>query len=373
MKLVYLVTTLKRSGPINILFNLISNPLLRDSEIHVISIFNEPVNTRLEEFKEYPNVVIHNLNLSKYNILFIGPLKFSKIIKSINPDIIHSHGLLPDIFNSLLLKKINKVSTIHCYFFDDYRLKFGNKKGWILSRLHLFFVKRIKYPVACSKSLSELYDTKRSFKINYIQNGIIVKESQKTTQNAGLRNQFVNNEASKRIMISVGSLIKRKDPLLLLNAFIESKSYETFSLIFLGDGPLRSLMEEIALPFKQSIFILGNVSNVIDFLSISDVFVTTSNSEGLPNTVLEAMSVGLTIVASDIPQHKELFMSNPNGCIFFPSGNKDKLIDCLIDIGKKTLLKPNHLVMEIVNQCFTSDVMTSNYLSLYKSILSNGK
>jgi glycosyltransferase involved in cell wall biosynthesis len=132
-------------------------------------------------------------------------------------------------------------------------------------------------------------------------------------------------------------------------------------------------MEEIALPFKQSIFILGNVSNVIDFLSISDVFVTTSNSEGLPNTVLEAMSVGLTIVASDIPQHKELFMSNPNGCIFFPSGNKDKLIDCLIDIGKKTLLKPNHLVMEIVNQCFTSDVMTSNYLSLYKSILSNGK
>jgi len=174
-------------------------------------------------------------------------------------------------------------------------------------------------------------------------------------------------------MISVGSLIKRKDPMLLLNAFIESKLYETFSLIFLGDGPLRSSMEEIALPFKHSIFILGNVNNVIDFLSISDVFVTTSNSEGLPNTVLEAMSAGLNIVASDIPQHKELFMSNPYGCVFFQSGNKDKLIDCLISIGKKSLVKPNLQVMEIVNEYFTSDVMTSNYLSLYKSILSNGK
>lgn len=373
MKIVYLVTTLKRSGPINILFHLISNPMLRDSEIHIISLFKEPVSSRLGEFKEYSNIFIHNLSLSKYNILFIGLLRLSRIIKRINPDIIHSHGLLPDIFNSILLKNINKVSTIHCYFFDDYRLKFGNIIGSILSRLHLFFVKRIKYPIACSKSLSELYDIKKSFKIKFIQNGIIVNGSHLSTQNYSLRDQFIKNEPRKRIMISVGSLIKRKDPLLLLNSFIESKSYKKFSLIFLGEGSLRCSMEEIALPFKHSIFILGNVSNVIDFLSISDVFITTSNSEGLPNTVLEAMSVGLTIVASDIPQHKELFLSNPDDCIFFPSGNKSKLIECLNGIDTQSLIKPNYLMREIVTKHFSSDVMTSNYLSLYKSILNNGK
>ena len=74
-------------------------------------------------------------------------------------------------------------------------------------------------------------------------------------------------------------------------------------LLVLGDGAERSYLESLS---KDGVHFLGSVDNVIEYLQISDVFVSAALSEGLPNTVLEAMACGLQTILSNINPHKEL-------------------------------------------------------------------
>jgi glycosyltransferase involved in cell wall biosynthesis len=138
---------------------------------------------------------------------------------------------------------------------------------------------------------------------------------------------------------------------------------EKDQLIILGDGPERSELAELA---DESIKLLGEVNNVSEYLGAADLFVSTSFSEGLPNTVLEAMSCGLPCLLSDIPAHRELFEETSN--IFFTCGDVDDLAERFAAFDSAIGADLGRYSRRLVEERFSAKVMSKGYQLLYKRI-----
>ena len=78
--------------------------------------------------------------------------------------------------------------------------------------------------------------------------------------------------------------------------------------------------------YRDDIYILGNVNNVMEFMRNSDVFVLTSLSEAFPQVLGEAMSVGLPCISSDVGDVRHLI---PNLDFIFPASNVQRLSEIL--------------------------------------------
>jgi GalNAc-alpha-(1->4)-GalNAc-alpha-(1->3)-diNAcBac-PP-undecaprenol alpha-1,4-N-acetyl-D-galactosaminyltransferase len=103
-------------------------------------------------------------------------------------------------------------------------------------------------------------------------------------------------------LISISRLSHEKGIHLLINAFELARSYSGFNmhLTILGDGNQKaSLVEQVEkLKIKPYVSFLGNITDTWNHLNKSDIFVMPSLNEGFPNALVEAMSTGISVVAS---------------------------------------------------------------------------
>lgn len=107
---------------------------------------------------------------------------------------------------------------------------------------------------------------------------------------------------NSRTVAYVGRLTSQKNPKLLIEAFsIFSKRHEFWCLDIYGNGPMREeLKKEVQnLGLEDSVTFYGNVQDVCERVSRSAIYVSTSNYEGISNSLLEAASMGVPIVSTD--------------------------------------------------------------------------
>ena len=117
--------------------------------------------------------------------------------------------------------------------------------------------------------------------------------------------------ADKKWLLFVGRLQEQKAPLRLIDTFFEYKKTNKAScLIMIGEGDLRGKVEEHIkeLGIQKDVFLLGSVSReeAVRFYRASDILVLTSNFEGMPLTVLEALACGLPVVSTDVGEIKNI-------------------------------------------------------------------
>jgi glycosyltransferase involved in cell wall biosynthesis len=103
-----------------------------------------------------------------------------------------------------------------------------------------------------------------------------------------------------RRFVAVGRLTRQKNFALLLRAFAAMARADD-RLLILGEGPQRKKLERLAvtLGIGAQVEMPGHLRSVVEVLTSADVFVTSSNYEGLPSVVVEALAAGLPIVATD--------------------------------------------------------------------------
>jgi glycosyltransferase involved in cell wall biosynthesis len=140
-------------------------------------------------------------------------------------------------------------------------------------------------------------------------------------------------EPSAPAVVFVGRLIPVKNLPSLIRAFATvRRDVPNATLVLVGEGPLRSELETLAagLGLNGAVRFTGRqtAAEVRDWLQASDVFALVSISEGLPCSLLEAMSAGLPSVVSDIPASVQLVEAEVHG-LHAPSGSPDLIAAAL--------------------------------------------
>ncbi|WP_162242152.1 MULTISPECIES: glycosyltransferase [unclassified Rhizobium] len=113
--------------------------------------------------------------------------------------------------------------------------------------------------------------------------------------------------AGSRTFVAVGRLSSEKDHIKLLNAFCELiQDYPDAKLLIIGDGPLRQMLENFikVSGLASSIHLAGHRSNAFPAMRAAMALVLPSNHEGQPMVLLEALSLGIKIIATDIPGNR---------------------------------------------------------------------
>ncbi|WP_346857504.1 glycosyltransferase [uncultured Draconibacterium sp.] len=366
IKITYLVSELRRSGPINVLLNIIKNV---DKELFNVSIItlSQESNDSLENEFTKRKIPIYKLNTSRVGSLLIGPYKLKAQLQHIKPDIIHTHSFRADLFLRFINIDIPKVTTVHSFLKKDSKLNNGFLLGSIMYPINLSNLKRIDYPIACSKSIKDYFEHIIPH-MSFIRNGINLEIF--NPDKPKLRNNFEEWNNFKYIFISVGHLSKRKNPLQIIKAFINSKRVHDSLLIFLGDGPQRNLCMAQASEINNIIF-EGRVNNVEEFLLHSDCFISASLSEGLPNSVIEALASGLYLILSDIPPHSEIVNMDPSNGSLFNSNNISTLVKILDNFQSKPLGIDRIKRYSLVKKELSAYNMGALYQQLYFDVIKN--
>lgn len=137
----------------------------------------------------------------------------------------------------------------------------------------------------------------------------------------------------RKNIITVGRLYPQKNHKLLIHAFsMISQKYPEDKLIIFGEGPLKEELKEYAynLGIGERVVFPGAISNVNIELSRAKVFVLSSDYEGLPNALMEAMACGTAVVSTDCPSGgPKYLLKKSNAGILVPCNNTNKMAEAI--------------------------------------------
>lgn len=362
IRIAYVVADLKRVGPTNQTLNIIKNSKYKDSSI-VITLFEEIENdTMIEEYKKN-NIRIICLNLDRITFILMGQSKLAKILKEKNINIVHSYGVKPDCICNKVCKKlkINHIITLRNYPKEDILTRMNFIKGRVALHSHLKALLDCKNVICCSKTIcTKMSNDYPQKNFSYIQNGVDIERYKKVDDKTKIqlrKKYFFDN--NKSIFISTGSFIPRKRIEETIKGFITSNIDDT--LLLLGNGNLFNELKD-KYKDKYNVVFYGKSSNVVEFLQLSDYFISSSESEGLPNGVIEAISCGLPVILSNIPQHIEILDEVKGAGISYELGNYTELSSIIKD--KKNLVCDS----DITNSSFSMNRMSSKYVDYYTKV-----
>lgn len=139
------------------------------------------------------------------------------------------------------------------------------------------------------------------------------------------------NEKREKVIVSVGRLELQKNYKLLLNAFYEfHKIYPSYKLVVFGEGNCRENLEKEVNSLQMSSYVSfpGNKKNLFDCIKNATAFVMSSNFEGMPNALIEAMCLGLPCISTKVSGAVDLIKNGKNG-LLVNIGDQQAIVEAL--------------------------------------------
>lgn len=184
-------------------------------------------------------------------------------------------------------------------------------------------------------------------------------------------------------ILYVGRFVKRKGLELLVDAFegaIKKCDTARASLFLAGSGELQANSSYDSL-FKRSenlkgkLVILPPAIPPVEYYQMADIFVSPAFAEGMPNTVLEALAIGLPCILSDIRPHMDLVLKNSNARIrLFKTGSLSELTELLsesIHNASQLIAQPNKAGS--LEEQFHIDNVALRYEAIYHQLATAGR
>lgn len=260
----------------------------------------------------------------KANIKAYKELK--KVIQNGNYDIIHCHTPVASIFTRLAARKNRKKGTkviytahgLHffkgaplinwltyypiewiCSFFTDVLITL-NKEDYVTVKKHLY-AKRIEYVPGVGIDTTKYY-----------------------AKNTNNKQELLGVSDETIVLLSVGELNKNKNHEVILKA-IQKIDNENIHYFIAGNGSNEQHLKDLAKKLRLShrFHLLGYRTDINELLSHADIFCFPSFREGLPVSVMEAMSAGLACVVSKIRGNVDLIQDGNGGYLCNPTDSDD--------------------------------------------------
>lgn len=361
----YIISHLENAGPVNILYGIIKY-LDRDKfEPYIITLKPEKENTRIKEFEELKVKIIENVT-SNFNIVFKRDKILEKKIKELGIEILHAHCLPSAILlANFRLKNVKKINTLHWDFSTDLIYKFGRIRGYIFKKIYIKALKKIDLNISCGKAVSELNQIHSGIRSISIMNGIDDEKInlKNVLEDKNKIRKKLKIPVDKKVFITVSSIDERKNVLFLARVFKEE--LKDYIFIIIGEGDKKEELEDL-IKGTENIYYYGkkSLNEVQYYLKLSDFYISASKSEGIPNSVLEALQFELPVVLSDIEAHKEINSLGKIGIIFKNNDKKD-LKNKIEEIIKNI---PTNKEMQKVENIISAKRMSREYIEIYEMV-----
>lgn len=332
MKIIQLIYSLSSGGAERFVVDL-SNQLLHAGHEIVICILR-PNKGRMifnAQFLE-PSIRLESLNMDS-GISLSKILQVENFIRKEHPDVVHCHlNVVPYIYRLSLVchGKIKFFHTLHSVAEETVSGPFQKK----LNRW--FYFHRYIIPICISSNCRQSYlDFYGAHEVCYIDNG---RACISPTKKINLVRQEVSSFKQMQgtpVFIHVARYHPLKNQALLVSVFNRlDKEGQDFVLLILGSG----FDSDAAIKLRQTacdkIHFLGEKNNVGDYLLCSDAFCLTSHHEGLPISLLEALSCGVTPICTNVGGVPDVIIDGKNGYL----SEEDELL--YLDAIKRFLYRP---------------------------------
>lgn len=231
------------------------------------------------------------------------------------------------------------------------------KGGWLMVKIRDFLYNRATAIIEQTETNKRYFKGSKYKKTIVIYNPILMDE-----ENVG---SGINAIKQNRI-ISIGRLEPQKNQKMLIDAFrIFHDKYSDTKLVIYGEGSCRSELESQikSLKIEDAVLLPGTIDNVVEELKDSLFFVMSSDFEGMPNALIEAMCIGLPCISTRVSGAVDLINNNKNG-ILIDLGDTNKMAAAMIelmenenkrkDLGREAIkifdqLKSERIVQEWIN------------------------
>ena len=204
----------------------------------------------------------------------------------------------------------------------------------------MLFLARFSYPWAngvISVSYGVANDLSRSIglqrdRINVIYNPVVRPELYASAQAELNHPWFVANEPP--VILSVGRLTEQKDFTTLIQAFSLVRKQIPARLVILGEGEMRLELEAQIreLGLDQDVSLLGFEKNPYAYMARAAIYVLSSVWEGLPNTLIEAMAIGIPVVATDCDSGPREILADGKYGRLVPVGDTNAIAEGILDV-----------------------------------------
>jgi len=291
--------------------------------------------------------------ISLLDIIVLIKLFFFQI--KYKPDVIHLHSSKVGILGRLAFSKKKTIYTVHG--FDSIR---------IANRKFLFIEKILKYKVAAIVGVSK-YD------LHYLQEEGIIKKSSYIYNGIEDKLNSTKSEFDNDVMTKIKDVkkqfhhivlcIARDDKQKKIDLFFDIASkFTKVAFIWIGNEHKYDLV-------SNNVFLFGLVPSASQYLRYADLFILPSNYEGLPMSIIEALSFRIPVVASNVGGISEL-LNGSNGFVVENDANEfAKKIEMILS-NKSLLLSMGENARSTYLQLFTVDKMAKEYQNLYNQMYS---
>jgi glycosyltransferase involved in cell wall biosynthesis len=361
MKIVYFITSSCLGGAQTHVLDLI-NSFHEIHEIHLVT----SVSGFLTESAKKQNVKIHFLSNLTRDISVINDFivfkEFFDLVKKISPDIIHAHSSKAGAIGRVVGKlcKIPVVFTAHGWGFTD---------GVTLIRKFILFSVEYLLSFLSSKTICvSASDYKKGLNLGGCNQETMVNI------NCGISDiKPVENDLEKQPpkFIMVARFNEQKDQLTLLKAISLLQDLE-FSVELVGSGSSLNTCKEFVKANKldSKIVFLEDRNDVPELLAKSQAFILITKYEGLPISIMEAMRVGLPIIATNTDGVPEAVEDGINGFLVEKSNVREisEKVKYLIQNPNIRKRMGNNSRIKFRNN-FCIDRMTLSIEELYLNVL----
>lgn len=336
MRVVFLINSLTKLGPVNVLESLVSALDRERFEPTIICLRFASRDGNDRVFREL-GVPIISLNQSLWSLelrtKYVAKMVRCELVK-LDAQLVHTHGYHPDIVGSYLAHEYKCISTQHNISYEDSVFSKGQIVGTYMHYRLWHSLKPYTCLVGISAYVTKYIEQQKSgVRAETILNGIDL--SRFAPLECDARHQArveLGIPPGSRVFVVCGSLTPLKRPLFIISAFtrwlsdmpLEARPH----LILIGAGRQEQACREAIKGYERQIHLLGFRSDPERYIGLSDYLITASESEGFGLNVGEALASGLRVLASDLDVFRELASYAPKGQILF-FNTEDELLELL--------------------------------------------
>jgi len=333
-------------------------------------------------WEKFKSLNIKTYNLALRIISLKTACKFFLILRKEKPDLIHTHGKGPGLYGRLIGSFLNipVIHTFHGFHYKDlpvFTRWFHLAVETFLSLFtdqHIFVSTGEKNRARVLKFLDEENST-------VIHNGVDHEhiDSLATTRNKALKLSGTENWEKNKILGTISRLSPEKGVLDLLAAFSKAiKEIPDLRLIIIGGHSeeqkdyylkIKRLIDKENL--TDCVRILGYRHDAVKILKCLDFYISSSLSEGLPISMLEALALGIPTIATEITGNKDILCNSTFGVLVEP-GSPESLYKGIVKMANLTQNERDSLSRNGYNRIknhFSIDEMVIKTVLLYKQVL----